>query len=75
MIKDKFNISLITEYTDSIVTYGLETRKGNVQYLYPSLTSNRDKMVEFISTLNRNDFPIDILPELVEDFLENLYGG
>ncbi|MBR4282732.1 MAG: hypothetical protein IKT35_03355 [Clostridia bacterium] len=74
MIKDKFSISLITECNDNIVMYGLETRSKGIPYSFPSLTSNRERIEAFIGILNRNDFDIDILPELVDDFLEDLYG-
>lgn len=74
MIKDKTSFSIITECTDNIIMYGIETRSDGMQYSYPSLTSNRDKIEDFTNTLNHNDFPIDILPELIDDFLEELYG-
>ena len=75
MIKDKTSFSIITECTDNTIMYGIETRSGGMQFSYTSLTSNRDKIEDFINTLNHNDFPIDILPELIDDFLEELYGG
>ncbi len=74
MIKDKILISLTIEYIDNIIMYGIEARHFGKIHSFSSLTSNRNKIEEFISTLNRNNFNIDILPELVDDFLEDLYG-
>ena len=74
MIKEKISISLITECIDNIIMYGIEGRYAKGIYSFPSLTSKRDKVEEFISILNHNDFSINILPELIDDFLVELYG-
>ena len=74
MIMEKISISLLTEYVDNTLMFGIEVRDGGVALSYPTLTSNRDRIEEFISILDRNDFTADILPELVEDFLADLYG-
>ncbi len=74
MIMEKISISLTTEYIDNIIMYGIEVRDGGVALSYPTLTSNRDRIEEFIDMLNRNDFNPDILPELVDDFLVDLYS-
>lgn len=74
MIMEKISISLTTECVDNIIMYGIEVRSGTNVHSFTSLTSNRDKVEEFITILNHNNFPVDILPELIDDFLEGLYG-
>lgn len=74
MISKRISIFITSEYINNIIMYGLETRMNGVCYSFPSLTSDRDRIDEFINMLNRNDFNPDILPELVDDFLVDLYS-
>lgn len=74
MFTNKFTVSLVTDCTGDVTMYGLESRNNGSVYSYPSLSSDRERVLGFIGTLNKADFPFDVLPELVEDFVEDLYG-
>lgn len=71
-VMEKIHFAVTCTFEDNITMYGLESRCGDKVMVFPALSSDKFKIEEFISLLERNDFPFEILGELVEDFIEGL---
>lgn len=63
-----------TEEGKTVSTYGIALRRDGRQIAIYDISPDRQAVLQFIERLRRNPVDPDILPEIIDDFLTELYS-
>ncbi len=63
-----------TDEGGKVMTYGIVLQQGDRQIQIDDISPNRQAVLYLIERLRRNPVDPDILPEIIDDYLTELYA-